>query len=209
MDMAFPKQYLDLNGAPVLEHVMRKLTATELFKNIVIAAQPNDGRAMAIASLFPNSMLASGGSERVLSVRNALSELSDRAAPDDWVFVHDAARPCVRTQDILKLYQAIQSDSVGGLLAIPMPDTVKQAHEGRATHTVDRTVLWQAQTPQAFRYGLLVQAIQHALDNHLPVTDEASAIEALGHQPILVEGSSDNLKITYAHDLLIAEALCE
>lgn len=209
MPAGVPKQYLDLKGASVLEHVLRKLTDTQLFETIVIATQPNDGRAQAIASLFPNIILAAGGSERVLSVRNALLELSCRAAPDDWVFVHDAARPCVRVADILKLYHAIENDSVGGLLAIPMRDTVKQANGGRATHTVDRSVLWQAQTPQAFRYGLLVEAINHAINHQLPITDEASAIETIGHQPILVEGSSDNLKITFQQDLLLAEALCE
>lgn len=208
MGGSLPKQYMSLNGMPVLQHTLTRLADTQLFEKIVLAAQPNDGRAQAIASLFPQVILAAGGSERFLTVRNALSELADMAAPEDWVFVHDAVRPCVQPQDIIKLYQAIENDSVGGLLGIRVRDTIKQEQKGRVAQTIDRETLWQAQTPQAFRYGLLVEVINHAIEKKLMITDEASAIEAMGHQPLLVEGSSGNLKITYPEDLLLAEALC-
>lgn len=207
MGSDLPKQYLSLGEIPVLQHTLTRLDRTQLFDTIILAAQANDGRAQAIASLFPKVSLACGGTERILTVRNALLELQDKASPDDWVFVHDAARPCVRVEDIHRLYQAIKDDPVGGLLALPMRDTIKQAADHRSVKTVDRSDLWQALTPQAFRYGVLTKAIHHALEHKLPVTDEASAVEALGYQPILVEGSSDNLKITYAQDLSLARTL--
>jgi 2-C-methyl-D-erythritol 4-phosphate cytidylyltransferase len=205
MNTALPKQYLPLNDLPVLQHTLQSLTNTHLFSAIVLAAKPGDGRAHAIASLFKNIIPACGGFERAHTVRNALAELADRASPEDWVFVHDAARPCVRPEDILRLHQAIQDHPVGGLLAIPLRDTLKHAESGHAARTLDRNTLWQAQTPQAFRYGLLVEAIQHALANNIPITDESSALELMGHAPLLVEGSSDNFKITFAEDLLYAE----
>jgi len=205
MNAHLPKQYMELAGRSVLEHSISCLSKTQLFTGIILAAKPNDGRANAIASLFKNIIPACGGLERVHTVRNALSELEGKASPNDWVFVHDAVRPCVRPEDIIRLHQAIQDHPVGGLLALPMRDTVKLAEAGHAVKTIDRTDLWQAQTPQAFRYGLLAEAINQAIANHLPITDEASALELLGHAPLLVEGSSDNLKITFAEDLLTAE----
>jgi 2-C-methyl-D-erythritol 4-phosphate cytidylyltransferase len=205
MNAHLPKQYMSLNDLPVLQHTLQALTNTNLFTGIVLAAKPNDGRANAIASLFKNIIPACGGLERVHTVRNALAELADKASPNDWVFVHDAVRPCVRPEDIIRLHQAIQDHPVGGLLALPMRDTVKLANAGHAKETLDRSALWQAQTPQAFRYGLLVEAINQAIANNSAITDEASALELLGHAPLLVEGSSDNLKITFAEDLLYAE----
>lgn len=207
MGMSLPKQYQELAGKPVLEHTLTRLNETGLFENIVLAAQPNDGRAQAIASLFPNIILASGGSERFLSVRNALLELADKADPLDLVFVHDAVRPCVLASDVIKLFNAIKDDPIGGLLAIPMRDTVKLADGLRSAKTIDRSVLWQAQTPQAFRYGILLEAINQAIAQKLSITDEASAVELLGHQPLLVEGSSDNIKITYAQDIILAQTI--
>jgi 2-C-methyl-D-erythritol 4-phosphate cytidylyltransferase len=204
-----PKQYAQLSGKSVLEHTLQRLTDTELFEDIVLASQPNDGRAQAIASLFKNVILACGGSERMLTVRNALSELENKAAPDDWVFIHDAARPCVRVEDIHRLHQAIQQDPIGGLLALPMRDTVKLSDTGRSKQTVDRSVLWQALTPQAFRYEILVKAIHQAIAQRLPITDDASALEHLGHQPLLVEGASDNLKITFPEDILLAQTILQ
>lgn len=208
MGSSLPKQYVDLAGKPVLQHTIERLLETQLFDEILIGAQPNDGRAAAIASLFKNVTLTTGGAERVLTVRNALSALSDRAQPDDWIYIHDAARPCVKPEDILKLHHAIENDPIGGLLALPMRDTVKQADQTRSIKTIDRSALWQALTPQAFRYGILVEAINQALAKKLPITDDASALELMGHQPLLIEGSSDNIKITYPQDLLLAEILC-
>jgi 2-C-methyl-D-erythritol 4-phosphate cytidylyltransferase len=209
MGSSLPKQYAELLGKSVLEHTLQRLTDTQLFEGIILVAQPNDGRANAIASLFKNVTLACGGSERLLTVRNALSELSDKAAPDDWVFIHDAARPCVRVNDIHRLHQAIQHDPIGGLLAVPMRDTVKLSENGRSTKTVDRSALWQALTPQAFRYGILVEAINQAVSKRSLITDDASALELLGHAPLLVEGASDNLKITFPEDMLLAQTLLQ
>jgi 2-C-methyl-D-erythritol 4-phosphate cytidylyltransferase len=205
MNAHLPKQYMTLNDLPVLQHTLLALTKTNLFTGIVLAAKPGDGRANAIASLFKNIIPACGGFERVHSVRNALAELNGRASPDDWVFVHDAVRPCVRPEDIIRLHQAIQDHAVGGLLGLPVRDTMKQAEAGHAIKTLDRSELWQAQTPQAFRYGLLVDAINQALANNSVITDEAQALELVGHAPLLVEGSSDNIKITYSEDLTHAE----
>jgi 2-C-methyl-D-erythritol 4-phosphate cytidylyltransferase len=209
MGSSLPKQYAELLGKSVLEHTLQRLTDTQIFENIILAAQPNDGRANAIASLFKNVTLACGGFERVLTVRNALSELSDKAAPGDWVFIHDAARPCVRVNDIHRLHQAIQRDPIGGLLAVPMRDTVKLSENGRSIKTIDRSVLWQALTPQAFRYGILVEAINQAIAERSPITDDASALELLGHAPLLVEGTSDNLKITFPEDMLLAQTILQ
>jgi 2-C-methyl-D-erythritol 4-phosphate cytidylyltransferase len=209
MGGGIPKQYQSLAGEPVLQHTLKKLTQTQLFAGIVLAAQPNDGRAQALSTLFKDIIPACGGAERIHTVRNALAALEGRAAPEDWVFVHDAARPCVRPEDILRLHAAIQDHPVGGLLALPMRDTVKWAEGGHAVKTADRSVLWQALTPQAFRYGLLREAITNAITLGLAVTDEASALEAQGHAALLVEGSSDNLKITYPQDLFLAEKILE
>lgn len=205
MGQGVPKQYLEIFGRSVLEHSLSCLSQTHLFSGIVLAAKPGDGRANAIASLFKNIIPAAGGFERVHSVRNALSELKDRAQPDDWVFVHDAVRPCLRAQDIVRLHEAISSHPVGGILATPLRETLKNAQDGQITETLCRSNLWQAQTPQAFRYGLLVEAINKALVDNAVVTDEASALELMGHSPLIVEGSSDNVKITFPEDLLYAE----
>lgn len=205
MGVSLPKQYADLLGQPVLQRTLQRLVDTHLFDGIVLAAKPNDGRANAIASLFDSIIPACGGAERVLTVRNALSELADKASEHDWVFIHDAARPCVRVQDILNLHAAIQSEPAGGLLALPMRDTVKLSENQHATTTIDRSALWQALTPQAFRYGLLVEALNQAIHKGLTVTDDASAIELMGYTPLLVPGSSDNLKITFPEDMVLAE----
>jgi len=158
--------------------------------------------------ILPKVVTAHGGSERSHSVRNGLAALSGRAADDDWVLVHDAARPCVSRQDVDRLLNRVQSHPVGGLLAAPAADTLKRAGgEQEVLETVDRASLWRALTPQMFRYGRLCAALDRALGQGRSPTDEAQALEWMGERPLVVEGSTTNIKITSADDLVIAVAL--
>ena len=157
---------------------------------------------------LPKVVTAQGGSERSHSVRNGLAALSGRAADDDWVLVHDAARPCVSRQDVDRLLSRVQSHPVGGLLAAPAADTLKRASgEKEVLETVDRASLWRALTPQMFRYRRLCEALDRAFGQGRSPTDEAQALEWMGERPIVVEGSTTNIKITSADDLVIAVAL--
>jgi 2-C-methyl-D-erythritol 4-phosphate cytidylyltransferase len=157
---------------------------------------------------LPQVVTATGGTERSQSVRNGLAALSSRASAGDWVLVHDAARPCLSRQDVDRLLEIVQHHAVGGLLAAPATDTLKRAGAGReVSETVDRAGLWRALTPQMFRYGRLCDALDGALaEGRLP-TDEAQALEWVGAKPVVVEGSTTNIKITSADDLVIAMAL--
>jgi len=160
------------------------------------------------AVTLPKVVTAHGGSERSHSVRNGLASLSGRARADDWVLVHDAARPCVSRQDVDRLLDRVQSHPVGGLLAAPAADTLKRAGgEKEVVETVDRAGLWRALTPQMFRYGRLCEALDRALGQGRSPTDEAQALEWMGERPLVVEGSTTNIKITSADDLVIAVAL--
>jgi 2-C-methyl-D-erythritol 4-phosphate cytidylyltransferase len=162
-----------------------------------------------VAARLPQQVVtAAGGSERSGSVRNGLAALEARAASSDWVLVHDAARPCLDSKDLDRLLETVQSHPVGGLLAAPAADTLKRAGSDRAiVETVDRTGLWRALTPQMFRYGRLCDALDRVLASGRLPTDEAQALEWSGEHPMVVEGSTANIKITNADDLAIAEAL--
>ena len=147
-----------------------------------------------------------GGTERVDSVRQALTALAGEARDDDLVLVHDVARPCVTVADLQRLWAALREDSAGSLLATPAADTMKRDDgHGHVSQTESRSGLWHAQTPQGFRYGLLCRALNEAVATGLEVTDEASAVEALGLKPRLVPGRRDNIKITHPEDLALAE----
>jgi 2-C-methyl-D-erythritol 4-phosphate cytidylyltransferase len=160
------------------------------------------------AVTLPKVITASGGKERSDSVRNGLLALSGQARADDWVLVHDAARPCVSRQDVDKLLDRVHAHPVGGLLAAPAADTLKRANKDKEViGTVDRTSLWRALTPQMFRYSLLLDALTRALAAGESPTDEAQALEWAGRRPLIVEGSTTNIKITSADDLVIAVAL--
>ena len=135
--------------------------------------------------------------------------MADCAREDDWVLVHDAARPCIRPQEIIKLITEIGDHSVGGILGVPVADTLKHVSQGAIEKTVDRTSLWQAQTPQMFRFGLLRSCLQMALQEGKKITDEASALESSGYVPLIVQGRSDNIKITRPEDLPIAAILMQ
>ena len=206
---ARPKQYLDLAGRPVIEHAVRPLLGNPRIRGLVVALDPADGY-WAETRLAADRRIrrADGGDERCHSVLNALELLAGEADPDDWVLVHDAARPCLSAEELESLFTALANDPVGGLLAVPLADTLKAADEsGRVSRTLPRDGLWRALTPQMFRYGLLRKSLADAIAAGVVVTDEAAAIEYSGHRPALVAGRAANLKVTGPEDLALAEAV--
>ena len=207
MNAQLPKQYLALAGKTVIEHTLARLAAHPLISGVMVALSASDTRWDALRIQSDKPLLrAPGGDERCISVYNALVQLQAHAQPDDWVLVHDGARPCVRVADIDRLMTELRDHAVGGLLALPVRDTMKRSDvNGDVTETVDRKGLWHALTPQMFRLGALTEALQRAIDQGILVTDEAAAMERLGYKPRLVEGSSDNIKITRPEDLAVAE----
>lgn len=212
MQAGRPKQYLELAGSSVLERTLSRLLQAEVFQGIAVAVSRGDPYWPELAvSGNPRVITAEGGRERADSVLNALEALQGRARDSDWVLVHDAARPCITTSDILLLIETLQDDAVGGILALPSPDTLKHVDAGRITATIDRSHVWRALTPQMFRYGALRDALESAAAGERPgaVTDEASALEMQGLQPKIVEGRSDNIKITRPEDLALANFYLE
>ena len=201
-----PKQYLPLNGRKVIEHTLQTLLAHPRISGAVVAVSETDQwwGTVRIDSDKP-VYKANGGSERCHSVLNALELLSQYAGVHDWVLVHDAARPCVHLEDIDRLITELADHPSGGLLAMPVRDTMKRADARHYVEiTEDRTGLWHALTPQMFHLKLLIDALQRALDSHTMVTDEAQAVEMTGARPLLVEGRADNVKITRPEDLQLA-----
>jgi 2-C-methyl-D-erythritol 4-phosphate cytidylyltransferase len=203
-----PKQYASLHGRTVIEWALAPFVSDPRCAGVTIAIATDDTRWPRLSERLPNVTVTPGGAERAESVRNALTTLGRRASPDDWVLVHDAARPCLSVGDRDRLLTQLGAHPVGGLLAIPVSDTIKQSTSERAVEkTVDRSALWRAQTPQMFRYGRLLEALERAIAGRRYPSDEAQAIEWLGDQPQLVEGSAENIKITTPHDLSVAEAI--
>jgi 2-C-methyl-D-erythritol 4-phosphate cytidylyltransferase len=202
-----PKQYLPVAGKPMLRHVLDVFACSDLITHTFVVVSPADGYIADLMAKAPHlggkvTLVHHGGSTRHESVLNGLHAIREQVGDDDWMLVHDAARPGLTTSLIESLVTALQDDAVGGLLALPMVDTLKRAgEEHRVETTVARDRLWAAQTPQMFRYALLRRALEQAQQ----VTDEASAIEALGLQPKLVEGSPRNFKVTLPHDIALAE----
>lgn len=197
-----PKQYLQLGRQSILDHTLSRLIDMHVFHRIVVAVQSNDNYwPVSEFATHPLICSVAGGKERADSVLNGLDAIADIAASDDWVLVHDAARPCVSRMDIHNLIDAVNDHPVGGILARPISDTVKTVEQSSILGTVDRRQLWCALTPQMFRFGLLRQALQQAEG---PITDESSAIEAMGLHPIVVRGSAQNIKVTEPDDLALA-----
>jgi len=190
-------------GAPVLAHTLRALRCCATIEHIYVVVPADEDRADAIAEHAGNtSVLRCAGAQRAQTVQNALASISREVKRDAWVLVHDAARPCVAIEDLNQLIAAVASHAVGGLLASPVTDTLKRRNEsGEVVETVSRDSLWRAQTPQMFRYELLV----HALSASPEVTDEAQAVESLGLSPLLIPASARNIKITMPEDAEIAE----
>lgn len=200
-----PKQYASLAGEPLVQHTLAALAGVQRLKQVLVVLSPNDQVFEQHVPQCTAWVARVGGASRAASVANGLAELKRRGArDDDWVLVHDAARCLVRPEWIDALIDACMGDAVGGLLALPLADTLKAEQAGRVSATVDRAGKWQAQTPQMFRLGLLQSALAQA---GAQVTDEASAIEAAGHAPLLVPGALENFKITYPSDFALAERL--
>lgn len=204
---AVPKQYLTLRGRSVLEWSVVPFLARTDCAGVVVVLSAEDKQWNTLElSRNPRVASAVGGAERWGSVQQGLKSLRDRAGQDDWILVHDAARPCLSARDLQQLIDAVQADAVGGLLAAPVSDTLKRSDDaGRVAATVDRAGLWRALTPQMFRYGLLDRALSEVALRRVSVTDEAQAVELLGSRPRLVVGSADNIKITVPEDLQRAE----
>ena len=203
-----PKQYAMLMAKPVIARTIERLACALDFARVVVALAPDDEQFETLAPRAAVHAIRCGGGTRAETVRNALADLVSWCNADDWVLVHDAARPCVPVDALRRLATELADDAVGGLLAIPITDTIKR--EDSATHprvlaTEPRAGLWQAQTPQMFRYGVLADAMSR--DGALAATDEAQAVEATGARPRLVLGSSRNVKITYPSDLALAAAI--
>jgi 2-C-methyl-D-erythritol 4-phosphate cytidylyltransferase len=207
MGAARPKQYLRLGERTVLEQTLDTLLAVEAISGVVLVVAPGDDAWQSIRPRYAKHSLevVDGGAERCHSVLNGLEALAGKAAPADWVLVHDAARPCVRRDDIRALMSGVEADSDGGLLGVPVADTMKRvAADGRVTATVDRGGLWHALTPQMFRLEALRAALRQAIAANSLVTDEASAMELAGYRPLMVQGHRDNIKITLPADLALA-----
>jgi 2-C-methyl-D-erythritol 4-phosphate cytidylyltransferase len=209
-----PKQYMPLNSIPMIAHAL-----------IVLAREPRISRLFVVISpddvWWDNyewqgwedrlQVVRCGGATRAETVLNGLQAMAQWCAADDWVLVHDAARPCLPAESLSQLLDEVADDAVGGLLAVPVADTLKRAvstdaSAARVDITVPRAGLWQAQTPQMFRHGMLSEALRVAGSD---MTDEASAVEKLGLHPRLVESDSRNLKVTYPHDLRLASLILE
>jgi len=204
-----PKQYLEIASHTLLDLTIGRLREALVDTPFHIALHPDDCwfRHTASAGIAHNHTYT-GGDDRAESVRLGLALLADVAAPDDWVLVHDVARPCITSDDIHRLLSGLASHPVGGLLASPVADTLKQVDDQhQVTATADREGLWRAYTPQLFRFGLLHQALTEAKAAGAVITDEASAIERLGLRPQIVPGRSDNIKVTVPEDLVLAEWL--
>lgn len=209
-----PKQYLPLCGHTVIEQTLQRLATHTKISGIVVALAANDdsGRELLKRMSFPGKHLSivTGGAERCHSVLNALQGLAAVGAPDDWVLVHDAVRPCLRHVDIDALIDALCHHDDGGLLGVRVSDTVKRVTtSGEVIETLNRDELWRAMTPQMFHLAKLTSALSEAVALRQFVTDEASAMALMGASPIMVEAHSDNIKITHVADLALAEFYLE
>ncbi|MBL0141230.1 MAG: 2-C-methyl-D-erythritol 4-phosphate cytidylyltransferase [Betaproteobacteria bacterium] len=207
MGDALPKQYLPLAGHPMMFHSLAALAAVERIEHVIAILSPLDRHWGAHDwSAFPDKIeaLFAGGESRGRSVANALALLEGRLSPDDWILVHDAARPCLAPELVEQFLDEVGDDPVGGLLAMPVADTLKRVEESmRVGETVPREGLWRAQTPQMFRYALL----RRGLERNPDATDESQAVEFLGQMPRIVQGENANLKVTFAEDLPLAQMI--
>ena len=207
MGTAKPKQYLKLLGRPLLYHSVKALLAEDRIDAVFVVLAPADREFKNYDwSEFGERLapLYCGGATRHDSVLNGLVAASSTVESDDWILVHDAARPCLGQSELQRMLDALATDEVGGILGVPVADTLKRADAaGRIQSTEPREQLWQAQTPQMFRHGLLLQALRRTAK----LTDEAGAIEAMGLRPKLVQGTRTNLKVTYSEDLQLAQTM--
>lgn len=208
------KQYQTIQDKTVLEHTIQRITDLPLYAYVLAIAQDDDVAQTLNFNQSDKALFCIGGKERVDSVLNALIFLSDRADPNDLVFVHDAARPCVSTENLHALVHTAITQNCSAILATPVRDTLKRVSQNTVLEsanniekTVNREYLWQAQTPQISTIRLLKSAIEIALKDHITITDEASALEYVGETVKVVVGRSDNIKITYPEDLDLARLI--
>jgi 2-C-methyl-D-erythritol 4-phosphate cytidylyltransferase len=201
-----PKQYLDLLGRCVIDHTLERLLSHPLIEAAYVALSEADGYWQETQFATDSRVVrVEGGAERCHSVLNALQSLANKANGDDWVLVHDAARPCLSQSDLDRLIDRLHDHPVGGLLAVPVQDTLKRVSaEAEVIATEPRDELWRAYTPQMFRLSMLRRALTQAIDKGALVTDDASAMELAGYRPQIVEGDVGNLKITRPADLPLA-----
>ncbi len=206
---SLPKQYAALSGVPLLRRTIDALNDSVVLEAVFVVLAPDDKLyAERIGAVSGVQALYCGGASRAESVKNGLAAMGKYTTAEDWVLVHDAARPCIDVSTLNRLLNELEGEPVGGLLAIPLADALKRAETGtglRAMSTEPREGLWCAQTPQMFRYAILQHAFRNA---DLPrLVDEAQAVEALGVKPRLVQGNPANIKVTYAEDVPLAEAI--
>lgn len=200
-----PKQYLKISTRTILETTLNLFLDDERFEGVMLAVSEQDPYWPALNVEHARLQVCHGGATRSRTVLNALNALEGQVAAEDWIWVHDAARPLLRPADIQSLRNVLSPGEPGALMAVPVADTLKRATQNhRSTETVDRSALWRAQTPQVFPYASLRQALAAALDASVDITDEASAMEWAGVQPLLVPGGEHNLKITRPQDLDVA-----
>jgi len=213
MGAGLPKQYLPINGEPMLLHTLRALAAHPALVGIQLALAADDPHWPALAAVARDALrvelrCCEGGASRADSVLAALSALPEGVTGHDWVLVHDAARPCLSLDDLERLIALLPGETDGAILAAPMADMVKQDDGGgRIVATLPRAILWRALTPQAARRGQLSDALRDATAAGADITDEASALELIGLKPRLVAGRGDNLKVTESADLRMAAML--
>jgi len=209
MNAGRPKQYLELAGISVIERTLLRLLQANVFSAVSVAISAEDPYWPALEiSKHEKIITAPGGKERADSVLSGLKSISAKAKTDDWVLVHDAARPCLTSDDIHKLIDTLKGDNVGGILALSSHDTLKRVRGDSILETLDRSTIWRALTPQMFRYGMLKNALEETAGDP-GITDEASALEIQGFTPKIVEGRPDNIKITRPEDLALAQFYLE
>lgn len=201
-----PKQYLKINNKTILEYALDCFLSDDRFEKVVIVLNENDQQFKTLKLTHPKIVTCTGGAERCHSVLNGLLALQDDVQAEDWILVHDAARPCLQKSELDKLIDTLKNHPTGGLLGVPMRNTVKRVNEkNEVVETVDRNELWQALTPQMFRYKKLYDALRVAIQNKVNITDDAAAIELIGEKPLMIAGDPANIKITQPIDLFFAE----
>jgi 2-C-methyl-D-erythritol 4-phosphate cytidylyltransferase len=199
-----PKQYQMLQGRTVLEHSIAAFSNSDFFAGIILVLAEGDDYISDV-KLPCIVTIVTGGKERSDSVANGLSALTDKASEDDWIWIHDGARPCVGNNFLAELALELGEHAVGGIPAIPVTDTIKTASNNKILTTEPRVNLWRAQTPQIFRFQLIARAMAAAIENDNEITDESSAVEQLGLKPLLLTGRDSNIKITRQQDLSLAD----
>ena len=211
MEARQPKQYLTIADEPMIVHTLKRLASCHKVSAIVVVIAQEDERWPSIKlPLRCPLYTVIGGETRADSVMNGLAYIQQKVSDDPWVLVHDAARPCIRMSDIESLFQRCYDSDVGGILGAPVVDTIKKVTtQHTIAKTVDRAEVWRALTPQMFRLEMLRAALLQAQQSNDGITDEASAIEAMGYQPLMIQGHADNIKVTVPDDLLIAEAILQ